>query len=729
MADDQFADALKLTRRDLLKAAAVGMAGAAWGGLQSDPATGSSAAQGGKGTAMARPEIVQNPIQASVDLRDMLRRHIVERSLACMEEAARYRSRCLEDGRTEEYRRKIRAAVRGFYGEMPVGENGPPVRAVEVSRHAGEGFRLENFLFDSFPGWQVNASVFVPLDYAPPYPAVVIPVGHSGKQFEDYQLPAQLFARCGFLAVLFDPPGQSGERQPGNDHFADGVRSYLVGESSSRYFVADALRCIDYLASRSDTDLSRGVAMTGVSGGGATTTLAALLDDRIAVSGPSCCLSPLSDLDITQCYAGCPETHPWRRYAEGVDEVDLLCAASPKPTLLMAGESDKVFRIEDTRRLAGEVKGFYQAARAPERFEFYPDRAGHCYSLRQARRFARFMNLWLLDHPDRPLPDLPDSAFRMLPYEELRCRPCLDVHIRSLTLDRAVGLAESRSRSRLQEAARAVAGAKEETPAPEAVAGRPFRVWTHFWQQLLLKPEQGIEMPATFLYAEKSPAATLLHFDDAGRNRLLYRNGPLATAARFIDRERQGFNIFAVDVRGWGDSAPAMYPYELAGWGSIDRCLAYMSAALGDPIMSMRIRDGLAALACLRSRPEAAGKPIAVSGCGLGGLVALHVAAIDGKVDACVLWDSLVSFQALLEAENYVWPADAFLPQALLHYDLPELAASLPLRVKILRPLDGTGNPLSAPEIDDLSRRASQSIYEAESGDVGTFLEKLLAGM
>ena len=171
--------------------------------------------------------------------------------------------------------------MRGFYGALPVGSDAEPVQATEVSRFVKAGYRLENVLFDSFPGWQVNATVYVPLDFAPPFPAVVIPVGHSGKQFDNYQLPAQYFARCGYLAVLFDPPGQASEKQPGNDHFTDGVRPYLVGETSSQYFVADALRCIDYLETRSDVDLSRGVAMTGVSGGGTTTTLATLLDDRI----------------------------------------------------------------------------------------------------------------------------------------------------------------------------------------------------------------------------------------------------------------------------------------------------------------------------------------------------------------------------------------------------------------------------------------------------------------
>ena len=345
----------------------------------------------------------------------MLRQHIVGRSLAAMTEAATRRQASLASGDVAGYRAAIRAAVHGFYGALPAGSDAEPVQPTEISRFEKAGYRLENVLFDSFPGWQVNATVYVPLDFAPPFPAVVIPVGHSGKQFDNYQLPAQFFARCGYLAVLFDPPGQASEKCPGNDHFTDGVRSYLVGETSSQYFVVDALRCIDYLETRPDVDLSRGVAMTGVSGGGTTTTLATLLDDRISVAGPSCCLAPLADLDITQCYAGCPETHMWRRYAEGIDEVDLLCAATPTPLLLMAGEFDEVFRIADTRRLAEEVAGFYQHAGAGEQFAFFVDRAGHCYSLTQAREFVRFMNRWLLEAPARCLICLlqPSPSIRM----------------------------------------------------------------------------------------------------------------------------------------------------------------------------------------------------------------------------------------------------------------------------------------------------------------------------
>jgi dienelactone hydrolase len=678
--------------------------------------------------------VIQRPIQPSFDLRDMLRQHIITRSLACMDAAAERRRRALAEGAFAAYRGAIRAAVAGFYGTLPVGEHGGPVRAKEVSRierrgkdgRSGPGYRLENVLFDSFPGWEVNATVYVPLDFAPPYPAVIIPVGHSGKQFESYQLPAQYFAACGYLAVVFDPPGQASEKQPGNDHFVDGVRGYPLGQTSSRYFVADALRCIDYVAERPDVDISNGVAMTGISGGGTTTTLATLLDDRIRVAAPSCCLTPLADLDISQCYAGCPETHMWRRYTEGVDEVDLLAAAAPVPLLVMAGEHDEVFHIADTRRLAEEVAAFYRGAGMGERFEFFADRSGHAYTLEQARRFVRFADRWLAGQPERGLPDLPPNSFSLDPYEMIQCHPRQDVHMRSLAAGRAAELEAARDHdpAAILAAAREVSHATGLEPQMAADCGEPFPVWTHGWQQVLLRPEPGIELPATLLVplaaGGAGPAHTaILHFDDRGRNRLLYRHGPIARAAGFLEHDGPWRAVLSVDLRGWGDSAPAVYPYEMAGWGGIDRYVAYATAALGDPVLAMRMRDGLAGLAFLRGQPGIDAARIVVSGCGLGGVVALHVAAMaassDAQVYGVVAWDMPSSFRMLVEAEHYTWPADAFLPNVLLHYDLPELAAALRCRVALINPLDNAGAALSAEAVAALNAACGKTVYHAVS--------------
>ena len=86
---------------------------------------------------------------------------------------------------------------------------------------------------------------------------------------------------------------------------------------------------------------------------------------------------------------------------------------------------------------------------------------------------------------------------------------------------------------------------------------------------------------------------------------------------------------------------------------------------------------------------------IVLTGCGLGGVVALFAAAIDGAVAGVITWDALVSFRALLEEETYTWPADAFIPNVLRHFDLPELIASLSCPVRSLNPLDGCRERLS----------------------------------
>ena len=639
----------------------------------------------------------QSPLSLRHDPRDMFRRYIVERSLASMERARLRRERAVSTAATAEYVWAIRDAVRAFYGPLPTGANTAAPRAVVKSAHVKSGYRIENVLFESFPGWEVNASVYVPLDHSPPYPAVVVPVGHSGKQFESYQIPCQFFARSGYLAVTFDPPGQSGEKQQGNDHFADGARCYLVGETSSRYFVADALRCVDYVLSRPDVDGTRGVAMTGVSGGGTTTTLAGLLDDRITALGPSCCVTPLADLDITQCYAGCPETHMWRRYAEGIDEVDLVCAAAPKPLMLMAGRTDVVFRIEDTRVLSDEVARFYAATGADGRYVFFEDNGGHAYSLDQSRAFTRFMNRWLRGEPDAPVCGLPDGAFLMDPYEHLQCRPRVDVNMRSLTLARAQELAATRSSdpSAILAAARLVCGVETEVPCPESLVGEPFRVWTHTWRQVVLAPEPGIELPGTWLHPVNGRRPAVLHLDDGGRHRLLTRNGPLTQAARFLDSDAETSGVFSLDLRGWGDTEMADYPYELAGWGGVDRYTAYATAALGDHAMAMRVRDGLAALAWLRTQPDVLPDGIVVTGTGLGGVVALHVGAIGGA-KGVVTWNTLGSFLSLLEAGHYVWSAEAFLPNVLLHYDLPDLAGAAPCNTTHVDARDGAGQPFES---------------------------------
>ncbi|GMV92852.1 MAG: hypothetical protein AMXMBFR82_26300 [Candidatus Hydrogenedentota bacterium] len=639
------------------------------------------------------------PVRANLDLRTMLTDYIVQKSCEALNGAALHRQEALRDGNWEAWRDSVRDAVREGLGPMPFGSNGGDLNVRVVSADTRPGYVLENVLFESLPGLDVNASVYLPLadDFPPPWPAIVVPVGHSAKTMPDYQLPAQAFARRGYVAVTFDPPDMAGEKPVGNDHFRDGVRCYLTGQSSNRYFVIDALRCIDYLATRDDIDMTNGVGMTGVSGGGMTTMFATLLDDRITASGPACCAVPLALHPVRDGYAPCPETLAFGRF-QTYDDIDLLAAAVPTLVLLMAGVTDEVFTADMSQRIADDVAASFAAANATDRFSFFMDPGGHAYTVAMAERFADWMDRWVRKAESRPARPFAEADLETLPADALACHPRQEINMFAANAKEANRLRETRNTDPVA-AARTLARV-DKAPVPSASANKPALVWFHYVQELLLEPEPGIALPATYLYpdAQQGPSGAVLYLDDRGRWTDLRTQGLLTRLARFIDRDQERFAVMTVDLRGWGDTKPADQRYDLAGWGSRERWISYVSAALGDPVMAMRIRDGLSSLAYLRSRSEVDPERIVIGGRGLGAVIALHVAAIDGNVAGVFALDGLATFESLAVAESYAWSPEAFYPNVLVHYDLPELVQSMKIPVLIANPLDATKNALSNDE-------------------------------
>lgn len=650
------------------------------------------------------------PVAPTFDLRNMLTRYIVRRSCALLDATAARRRVAFDAGEWQVWREGVRAAVREGLGPFPFGAAGGALNVRAVSRHERPGYVVENVLFESLPGLDVNGSVYLPLekDFPPPWPAIVVPVGHSTKTGEDYQVPAQAFARLGYVAITFDPPGMAGEKSKGNDHFNDGVRCYLTGQSSNRYFVIDALRCIDYLASRSDVDLAAGVGMTGVSGGGMTTMYAALLDDRIRAAGPACCAVPNALHPVLDGYAPCPETLAFGRFG-AYDDADLLAAALPTPLLLMAGAADEVFREDMSRAIAADAAWAFAKAGEPDRFAFHLEPAGHAYTVPMAVAFVRWMDRWVRGTPDRALPEVGPADFEVAPKDVLLCHPRLEPNLFSINRDTAQALCAKRSGLPVRDAARRVTGADVSTQVPAAREETLALAWAHYVQEILLQPERDIELPATFVYPARPgwKGAAVLYFDERGRWTDLRAQGWLAQAIALLDRAADGPALLTVDLRGWGDSRPADTVYDVAGWARRDRWCAYVAAAMGDSPLGMRVRDGLAALAYLRSRPEIAPARIVVGGRGMGGVVALHVAAIDAGVSGVFAIDALASFASLAGEEQCAYPHDAFLPNVLLHYDLPELAAAIEAPTCILEPLDARMIPLAQDAADALYAAAS----------------------
>ena len=679
-----------------------------------------------------------HPLPTTVDLRSMVTRHLLSRSLKALADADARRDAAFHGGDWQAYRASVRQQAREAFGEMPFGATGRPLNVRAVSTFEIRSCRIENVLFESFPGWEVNASVFVPRGDGP-FPAVVIPVGHSGKQYENYQIPAQAFASLGYLAVLFDPPGQDSEKKPGNDHFYDGVRTFLTGPSSSRYFVLDALRCIDYLETREDADTSRGVGMTGVSGGGHTALFASLFDDRIACQGPSCCLAPMADHPVGDAYSACPESMWSGRIAAGVDELDILLAAIPVPTLYMAGRHDEVFRIEWSRSLADTAGRSFAQAGYEDRFRFFEDESGHAYTLDQVEQFAAWMNRWLLGDPARTVPALDPGDYDLLDYDMLKCHPAPEANIFTLNRDLAHDLASRRDPHPGRDALRTSIRRVISTPISDTrwQESSAVPLWTQTFREVLFTAE-GLEVPATLLRPTDdfvtSPERWLVYIDDAGRRAALESWGPAARLSQMLDRNAEilHLTILLPDLPGWGDSRPTPVPYTLTGWGSMDRLTAYLSCALGDGILAIQTRAAANLIQHLICEQNTDPGAIILIGRGLGGIAALLAGALVPGIGGIVSWSTLARFASLAEDTEYTWPSAAFLPDVLPHFDLPEVIRSLDTApILILDPLDARHHSLSATEADSIFAPIPETVQivpECAEPDAIQRIEELVGG-
>jgi dienelactone hydrolase len=197
----------------------------------------------------------------------------------------------------------------------------------------------------------------------------------------------------------------------------------------------------------------------------------------------------------------------------------------------------------------------------------------------------------------------------------------------------------------------------------------------------------GARLPAVLLLDDRGKAP------EGGAGGL----GPLLAGA--------GVLVLAVDLRGWGET---VWVDQTFAWSadrreplSADTMLANVGLMLGRWSATQRVQDVLGVLRYVRARPDADPRRIVLLGRGGGAIVALHAAAVDGDVAGVVAHQALVGYRAIVDAPRHVHPVADLLPEALLHYDLPDLAAALaPARVLVSAPQDAMGGPLSPGDAD-----------------------------
>lgn len=332
------------------------------------------------------PESVYNP-------KNKLALHIYDRSKKAFARAERRRARVKTADDFYKYQKKNVASLKKALGDIPY-DKSLPLNAMVVDSFVYMDVTIEKIIFESRPGVFVTANLYLPNGREGKIPVVLFQSGHSatGKSWDTYRRAAITIAKEGIAVFSVDPIGQ-GERctrevpSPVTEHQFFGNRTWLNGESLTKYFVADAMRALDYIETRPELDASR-IGANGTSGGGTMSALIAALDDRIKAAAPG---TFITDRE-TYIYADSPQDAEqiWYGVTEELfDHAELVSCMCPKPYMILAVDSD-FFCIEGTERTYSAVKGFYDIFGAGDNLEMTVDAYTHNYTPALAEATAKF---------------------------------------------------------------------------------------------------------------------------------------------------------------------------------------------------------------------------------------------------------------------------------------------------------------------------------------------------
>ena len=198
----------------------------------------------------------------------------------------------------EQFRNRRINALRDSLGRFP--ELAKDTIAHIVRTTKGDGFTVDNLVYESRPGVFVTANLYRPLKPLPSMPGIVVCHSHQRpKENGARQLMGATWARAGCLVLIPDHLGHGERRQhpfrtesdfdkpyriASQDYYFrydTGIQLHLIGNSLMGWMVWDLSRGVDVLLSQPQVDSKRIVMISEPAGGGDVAAVTAALDDRI----------------------------------------------------------------------------------------------------------------------------------------------------------------------------------------------------------------------------------------------------------------------------------------------------------------------------------------------------------------------------------------------------------------------------------------------------------------
>jgi hypothetical protein len=652
----------------------------------------------------------------------------------------------------EKFRRPRLEALRASLGSFPA--RTPLLEQVVRRLDYGDGFVLENVIFESRPGLVVTANLYLPSKISGRIPAIIVVHSHHFPKVQsELQDSGMTWARGGVAVLIMDQLG-SGERLQSQpwlregyySRYGMGMQLYLAGDSLMQWMVWDLMRGIDLVTERPYIDPTRIVMLGAVAGGGDPAAVTAALDSRVAVSIPFNFGESSPEDHYTRGprgydfetadpgWGGWESTRCLRNSIAGQFFPWSICASvAPRPFIFSFELSwpkgieqepawkryQKVFNLYAKPGNLDQVDGFGNFPGPGEVEDF---------GVNHRKKIYPILKRWL----DIPIPV--EEYHNPRPDADLMClTPGVAAKRKPKTASEIVlgivdaRLAAARERRAALPAPQRVqnlrAALRQKLGEIEPNANLPASVtWARAFSRfqveaVALDSDPGILVPLLLLKPRGSAGRfpVVLALAQEGKQAFLSQRGD--ELAAMLER---GIAICLADVRGTGETA------RRTARGPASMVLAATELMLGRTALGARLKDARSVLRYLRGRADLDAGRIALWGESfadvnaqavlldqnpgqrpgpqtvheadpMGGLLALLTALYDDEVLAVGVRGGLISYRSVLQDRFCYVPLDVIVPGILENADLADVVAALAPRAVLLEsPVDGKDRTVAA---------------------------------
>ncbi|MNK11517.1 Acetyl xylan esterase (AXE1) [compost metagenome] len=591
------------------------------------------------------------------------------------------------------YIKTVRQKANEVFGKLPKKAALNPQITGVVEQ---DGYRIEKVIYQSFQNHHVTANLYVP-NGSGKFPAVLLFCGHEdvSKATESYQKTAILLAKNGFVVFVIDPISQSERvqltdengksltRGSTTEHTLLNLSSNLVGTSVAAYELFDNQRGLDYLVTRKEVDANK-IGVTGNSGGGMQTIYFAAIDDRVKVVVPCSYLASRENtLATTGAADGCAQIP--NEGAALLEMSDYLIAASPKPTLVLAGRYDFI-DYNGTQQSFDDLQRVYTSLGEPEKVSLFTYDDGHGISKPKREKAVQWFRKWLYNDDSAIVePDL-----KVLTDKELFATEKSKVnlsfpneitvqqHNRKLSQEYLKnredfgGLTIEAKQQHIRNLLNIdVSNQNISSENVGAVKGK-FAAF----HKVIIRKENQIPLPVLVYYPQKEVKKVVIWISDDGKNKLV---DSAALMREYIDQ--QDVAVVFADLCGTGETAdkPELNDPK---YFSKDYRNAMLALHIGKPLLGQRTQDVQTILQFIAADQKMKQASIEVNAKGNIGLVALYAAFLSPKISAVNLNQCVRSYQGILGQPLAKDRYGLVLHHQLSYYDIPDLLEWMP-KVKI----------------------------------------------